>query len=483
MTVLRVASCNIRHALHVNAFGDDVAQVLGVDGLDLAGFQECSGADRRATLVTVTDAAGHGLVNLDPYQTPVTHRLDRWELVESFRWHLTRRKKVGPAGAGPLFMSAKWAVVQVVRDVTTGTIVAHANCHLVPSIFLPIRRRLHRRQIQRLAALVADLRGEYPAAVVLVGGDFNATLTTPAGWEKPLRDAGLTYGGSTKPTHGNRAIDHIFSTVPMTSHYTINDLRTDHRAVVCDFELDDEGEIVPSDPTVAQRGTDTSGRPILASDLMWAWWEARCYDLGFVPTITQGSWMSKVPGGGAAASAGYHDYGGCFDLRVWDRTDAEVDAMIANFRANGAAAWLRNIVHGGFTDAHIHLVLRADNALSSGAAWQWIEYLNDLDGLASRGPDYHPRPSPLVRVPPKGSLMPTAKEIAAEVAPAVWAEALKTGDGADMRARVMLAQIHKRTGDTRTLAKALKDAGLPVDEATIEAAIRKVFGALDEAQP
>ena len=51
------------------------------------------------------------------------------------------------------------------------------------------------------------------------------------------------------------------------------------------------------------------------SDRLTAWWDAYVDRLGFTPTIVQGAWMIKN-GGGANASAGYHDRGGCLDLRV-----------------------------------------------------------------------------------------------------------------------------------------------------------------------
>jgi hypothetical protein len=148
-----------------------------------------------------------------------------------------------------------------------------------------------------------------------------------------------------------------------------------------------------ADSDVIRRGTDPNGRGLYATRFMWRWWDAVCDELGFTPTIVQGAYMSKN-GGGAAASAGYHDGGGCFDLRTWDRTAAEVDAIIRVTRAAGAGSWVRDKRHG--MDPHIHFVIGDDFGLSSGAAYQWREYVAGRNGLASRGADYHPRPSPLV---------------------------------------------------------------------------------------
>lgn len=164
-----------------------------------------------------------------------------------------------------------------------------------------------------------------------------------------------------------------------------------------------------TDFTVRSRGGDSSGRIIWATDFMWSWWRDVCDRLGFLPTITQGAFMVRN-GGGASDSAGVHDQGGCFDLRVWDRSPAEVDLMVRVLRERGAAAWRRNPQHGGFDDPHIHFVLGTDEPLSDGAAHQWQMYLQGRDGLASNGPDYEFRPVPLVTKPPEVDVTPEQQE-------------------------------------------------------------------------
>lgn len=160
--------------------------------------------------------------------------------------------------------------------------------------------------------------------------------------------------------------------------------------------------------TVSVRGVDPSGRPILATDRMWTWWEAVCAELGFTPTVVQGSFMSRVPGGGAADSAGYHDLGGCFDLRVWDLTGPQQERLVRTLRRHGAAAWRRDQRHG--MDPHIHLVLGVDRPMTTGAASQWSAYLSGRDGLASNGRDYEWRPDPVVTEPPEVDDMPYTEE-------------------------------------------------------------------------
>ena len=140
------------------------------------------------------------------------------------------------------------------------------------------------------------------------------------------------------------------------------------------------------------RGRDSSGRPIRMTPLFDEWWDAYCTRLGFTPTITQGGWQG---GTGASASAGTHE-GDALDLRVWDRSVTQVQAMVRVAREMGAAAWLRDRHHGGFSDPHVHLIPGPWATPAPAAIRQWDAYLRGRDGLASNGPDYHPRPAPLV---------------------------------------------------------------------------------------
>lgn len=134
------------------------------------------------------------------------------------------------------------------------------------------------------------------------------------------------------------------------------------------------------------------------SKKMRSWWRRVETRLGFKPTIVQGAFMAQA-GGGAAASAGYHDGGGCLDLRVWNLTSEQQARTVRVLRSMGAAAWLRDEAHGGMSP-HIHLVLGSDSDLAVGARRQWLDYLDGKDGLATGGPDYHWRPNPLVTLPP-----------------------------------------------------------------------------------
>jgi len=182
---------------------------------------------------------------------------------------------------------------------------------------------------------------------------------------------------------------------------------------------------------VRQHGLDTGGRPLWMSDYLADWWEGVVRELGFRPAIVQGSWMVKN-GGGALASAGFHDKGGALDLRVWDLTATQVTSVIHATRIGGAASWVRDEAHGGF-DPHIHLILGSDFDLATGAAWQWLNYVRGGDGLGDgTGRDYHWRPGPIPLKPPdhylKGLYDMTPEEVRQVVREEFLAFAKNGGD-------------------------------------------------------
>jgi len=163
------------------------------------------------------------------------------------------------------------------------------------------------------------------------------------------------------------------------------------------------------DLTVVHYGIDSSDRPILGTAYMVAVWEAILADRRVAPfadrlVIVQGAFMSRVPGGGASDSAGYHDLAGCWDIRTWNLTAGELDTFIFVARQYGWAFWRRDNGRGGM-DPHAHGVLGTDSPLAPGAARQWRDYLANLDGLASHGRDYERRPAPLVLTPPEETFM------------------------------------------------------------------------------
>lgn len=161
------------------------------------------------------------------------------------------------------------------------------------------------------------------------------------------------------------------------------------------------------DFTVARRGTDSSGRPIYATAFYWQVWQAildddRIKPFAHLVTVVQGAFMERVSGGGASASAGYHDKGGCFDVRTWNLSAAQQQALWDVAWEYGMCFWKRgpSAVQGGM-DEHGHSIGGWDEPLDTGAEYQWWQARNGKNGLANNGPDYMRRKGKLPSFPPE----------------------------------------------------------------------------------
>ena len=217
---------------------------------------------------------------------------------------------------------------------------------------------------------------------------------------------------------------------------------------------------------VLRLGTDPSGRPIYMSRRMKAMWDVVVGELGFTPTLVQGAFMARV-GGGATASAGYHDLSGCIDTRVWDLTSAQQDKVIRVGRSNGWAVWKRDAAHGGMSE-HMHWIALGEPNMASGAQLQEKQYMRGLDGLASGGPDYHWRPDRITIFDYNAYLeddMPSAEEI--------WN--YKFGDTS---ARTTLVQARENARTARLTA-----AAVDANQDRLEKAVSALAAKLEQVAP
>ncbi|HEX6248876.1 MAG TPA: hypothetical protein VFZ64_13480 [Nocardioidaceae bacterium] len=167
-------------------------------------------------------------------------------------------------------------------------------------------------------------------------------------------------------------------------------------------------------------GRDPSGRTIRLTRRMKAAFDATAEACGFVPTILQGAFMAQL-GGGAQASAGYHDRSGCIDTRTRDLTVVQQERLLRCARSVGWAVWRRDQAHGGM-DEHMHWVLLGEPDMAPGARQQEADYRAGYDGLTPRGRDYHWRPTTIRSFDYDRYLeedMPTMKELKEELVPAI----------------------------------------------------------------
>ncbi len=217
---------------------------------------------------------------------------------------------------------------------------------------------------------------------------------------------------------------------------------------------------------VTRFGTDTSQRPILLNQRMIAAWKATLAELDFTPQIVQGAYMARVPGGGAADSAGYHDAGGCIDTRTWDLGVEQEQRLIRAARGLGWAVWKRDQAHGGM-DEHMHWVLLDDHEAASGARSQMAAYRAGRDG---GGADYHWRPDPIPVFKFQEDDMPTPQDL-------LNAEVTK-----DVSLKQAVREMHKDVAALKKAFKEFRDNELTRDKKRAketEARTAKVLAAID----
>jgi hypothetical protein len=121
---------------------------------------------------------------------------------------------------------------------------------------------------------------------------------------------------------------------------------------------------------------------------MWAAWDVTIAELGFIPRLVQGAYMANH-GGGATASAGYHDFGGCIDTSVIGLSEKTIREIIRVGRGVGWAVWHRIADLDGMDDDHMHWCLVDDERAASGALDQMVQYRHNptQNGLTSRDVD------------------------------------------------------------------------------------------------
>jgi endonuclease/exonuclease/phosphatase family metal-dependent hydrolase len=209
--------------------GSDRTKARGLDrlvqhGADVIGLQEAG--DRQRLIDRWCEATGwHAWLGDGSAGAPSVPILWNPKAVRATRTgtvFATGATKVGRLGAGPSTMKPKvWNRVRF-EDAPD---VVFVNGHIVPSVYLPKRRRLARKQIAVLARIAAEREGRVDVIAV---GDFNMkprdTLT------KPLRKLGM-HQHTQAPTHGRRTIDLIW-TLGCHGGAEVITMPSDHRAVL-----------------------------------------------------------------------------------------------------------------------------------------------------------------------------------------------------------------------------------------------------------
>lgn len=193
------------------------------DDPGVIGFGELSGRNY-AIAKRILNRNGYGLHGQNG--TPVAWDKSEFKLKDKGREKISDRTYVGPRGAGPSTLKAKYANWIRLKDRDTGDRSTFTTAHLAPSRFIPVRGRLQDQQIRNLAAVQSRLERMFPGASHTLMGDFNTSKRKNL---RPLMNqTDMRAYRAPGKTHRVGFIDWILSDANMRDRF-LRDYGSDHR--------------------------------------------------------------------------------------------------------------------------------------------------------------------------------------------------------------------------------------------------------------
>ena len=219
---VKMVAANLKAKMSARQTRQDQARIVATDP-DVVVLCEIGGMGRALML-----KAGFASVDMRMWAitgTPIAWR-KTWTLISKGKTHLSDKENVGPGGAGPTVLRAKDAPWVILHE-PTGQVHFVIAAHLAPQPSLNAKRsELHARQVDALAAKVAEVKAENPDIICHVLGDLN---TPDRDRLAPLTDLGIQWGSVTPDLHGHQ-LTYIGSDL-RGSRDMIRNLHTDHNAV------------------------------------------------------------------------------------------------------------------------------------------------------------------------------------------------------------------------------------------------------------
>ncbi len=244
---------------------------IAAAGADIIGLQEMGAVDKRdavrARFLDCDTCQFDAFLSEEPEQnaTPILYRSTAFLLKSTGTKKVSKTTYVGPSGAGPSTVKAKFVNYVKLRHRATGKVVYVLNNHAVASVqgsdggrdlSHPKRLDLYRQHMSGLQNLITELSAT--GAAVLVTGDFNVNyrkdhivrdtlfpyfrmreVSTAASWEA----LGMPELGTHRRSDGagNRLIDYVFyrtnAGVAPESQRILDRCSSDHRPVLVQFTI------------------------------------------------------------------------------------------------------------------------------------------------------------------------------------------------------------------------------------------------------
>lgn len=274
-STLTITTYNVSFEVRVKKTVRDLKQIAQAKP-DVIALQEMSSWKRReAVRKAMVDCDGCEYAKFMPVPavqggTPMLYRKDKFELLGSDGVKLTEDTYVGPKGAGPSTINAKWANWIQLRDLETRRKFTVINNHFVPTVQTgdggpndnKKRVELYRKHMNGLTGLISDLR-QRNGGLVFLTGDFNVSYRGDKvvkaemfpyhalGQEMGIRSSFQNISEPKEGTHvlpnghSLRLIDYVMNldrrSVEPKSHQIIFGLNSDHRALQVDYTLKGRG--------------------------------------------------------------------------------------------------------------------------------------------------------------------------------------------------------------------------------------------------
>jgi endonuclease/exonuclease/phosphatase (EEP) superfamily protein YafD len=290
---LHIATLNVHGELSIARAYEDISDLAATEA-DVIGLQEMGGRARRdyvrEHLVDCADCVwdAHMPIGGPEASVPVLYRSDRFELEAEGSRKVSDATYVGPEGAGPSTLKAKYINWVVLRQLSTGQRVAVLNSHAVPTVQakdggpnykLPERLELYRQHMTGLQKLITEIAAD--GALVFATGDFNVNYrkdkTVRAKMFPYVRmgrvDTRASYFHLGEPRTGThvlpngfdkRLIDYVFNrtddAVTPAEQSILRGYNSDHRPLLVRYEIEPTAAVAPVDPpgtptdVVAERG-------------------------------------------------------------------------------------------------------------------------------------------------------------------------------------------------------------------------------------
>lgn len=267
---LRIATYNVSAAQPVSSTVEDLRELTKASP-DVIALQEMASRERRnavrAELVDCDTCAFDAYMPDPAIQggTPILYRSDKYTLELEGSEQVTDDTYVGPQGAGPSTIRAKWINWVQLRDNVTGRLVSVLNNHFVPTVQAgdggpnDQRRRveIYRKHMEGLVAEINRIKAE-TGGTVFVTGDLNVNYRNDSveqasmfpyhalgavGVHSSFRNVSVPEEGThvLESGYSKRLIDYVLNlsrrSVSSDNHRIIFGLASDHRALVSGYTL------------------------------------------------------------------------------------------------------------------------------------------------------------------------------------------------------------------------------------------------------